>query len=208
MALDLRVIAPYRRQVLITIVLLLVVLANRPEIILPALIMLSASVMAGYPFMVSDKADLETLYAVLPITRRSLLLGHYLWALGIFVVYVVIGMAASVISAHVQNIAFAGRTVAEVLAISWAVFALNISIQFPLFVRFGYTRAGMAGTALPIAVVAMAVTRLHVNITLDTMWLTLMALAGVVLFVVSVVVTTIIDPRQVHRPARDVGKRS
>ncbi|SEO99782.1 ABC-2 transporter permease [Amycolatopsis saalfeldensis] len=194
LVLDLRVIAPYRRQALITTGIVLVMLFDRPEVILPALIILSASWTASYPFQVSDKAKLETLYAVLPVTRRSLLLGRYLWSLAIFVCYSVVGMAASLVSAHVQNIAFAGPAVAEVLAISWAAFALNISIQYPLYVRFGYLRAGLLGTILPIAVAAVAVTRFHLNIRPDAMWLALIAVAGAVLFVISAAVATIIDP--------------
>ena len=122
-----------------------------------------------------------------------------MWALVILVVYTVIGMAVSLISAQVQNIAFSGHTATEVLAISWAAFALNISLQYPLFVRFGYTRAAMLGTALPIALVAVAVTRFHLTIQPDAMSLTLMAVAGVVLFVISAVVTMIIDPRHVRQ---------
>ncbi|CAG7649844.1 hypothetical protein SBRY_50207 [Actinacidiphila bryophytorum] len=40
---------------------------------------------------------------------------------------------------------------ATVLALSWALFALTIAIQFPLLIRFGYARISILGTSLPPA---------------------------------------------------------
>ena len=138
--LDLRTVAPYRRQLVLTPLLVVAIMFNRPEAIVPGLILLCASTTAGYPFMVSDRADLETLYAVLPLTRRSLLLGHYLWALAVFAVTAGLGTPAALILARQQHIAFTGHAVATVVALSWTAFALAVSIQFPLFVRFGFTK--------------------------------------------------------------------
>ena len=152
--LDLRTIAPYRRQIVLTPLLVVAVMFNRPEVVVPGLVLLCASTTAGYPFLVSDRADLETLYAVLPLTRRSLLLGHYVWALAVFVVTVGVGTPAALLLARQQQMAFPGHTAATAVALSWAAFALTVSIQFPLFVRFGFTKAGLLATTLPITIVA------------------------------------------------------
>ena len=50
------------------------------------------------------------------------------------------------------------------LTLSWAIFAVNIAIQFPLFIRFGYSRVSLLATFLPLAVVMVALTRLHLSI--------------------------------------------
>ena len=197
--LDLRTIAPYGRQALIIAVVVMAITADRPPVILPALVLLAASVTAGYPFQISDKADLETLYAVLPLTRRSLLLGHYALALATFVGYAVIGSAEAVITAHLQGVPFGWGKFAAMLAISWALFALNISIRFPLFVRFGYSQVGMLGTTIPIALVAVIVSRAHVSMPSAT-WLEVIAVAAVALFGASIAITLALDPRRVHRP--------
>lgn len=194
--LDVRTIAPYRRQIVLTPLLVVVVMYNRPEVVVPGLILLCASTTAGYPFMVSDRADLETLYAVLPLTRRSLLIGHYLWALGIFAVTVGLGTPAALLLAKQQHIAFTGHTIAMVLVLSWAAFALTVSIQFPLFVRFGFTRSGLLATTLPITVIGVAATRMHLHLKPDTTVLALVAVGGAALLAVSVVVTTVMDPRR------------
>ncbi|NUP48892.1 MAG: hypothetical protein HOW97_16540 [Catenulispora sp.] len=195
--LDVRTVAPYRRQLLLTPLLVMAIMVNRPEVLVPGLILLCASNTAGYPFMVSDRADLETLYAVLPLTRRSLLLGHYLWALAIFTATAGIGTPAALILARWQHISFSGHTVATIVSLSWAAFALAVAIQFPLFVRFGYTRVGMLATTLPITLVALAATRLHLHFTPDTTVIALVAAGGAALLMASVAVTTAVDP---HRP--------
>lgn len=197
--LDLRTIAPYRRQVILTPLLIMAVLFNRPEVIVPALVMLSAPTTAGYPFLVSDRADLETLYGVLPLTRRSLVLGHYAWGLATFVVTAGVGTPVALLLARQQDIPFGGQKLAAVAALSWAAFVLNTSIQFPLFVRFGYTRAGMLGTALPIALVAVAAARTHTDLTPSPTWTIPLAVGGVALFGVSAAVAMVVDPRRVRR---------
>ncbi|MBS2553713.1 hypothetical protein KGQ19_43360 [Catenulispora sp. NL8] len=108
--LDLRSVAPYRRQIVLTPLLVVAIMFNRPEVVVPGLILLCASTTAGFPFMVSDRADLETLYAVLPLTRRSLLVGHYLWALAIFAVTVGVGTPVALVLAQEQHIVAATRT--------------------------------------------------------------------------------------------------
>jgi ABC-2 family transporter protein len=198
--LDLRTIAPYRLQVYAMPLLTIAILYSRPEIIVPALALLSASYTAGYPFVLSDRADLDTLYAVLPLTRRSLLLGRYTWALAIFVATAGVGIPVSLLLARQENVSFGGYALTAIVALSWALFALNISIQFPLFVRFGYTRAGMLGTMLPIALVTIAAVRTHLDIKPGPGWLALLAVGAVVLFCASAAVAMAIDPRRARRP--------
>lgn len=198
--LDLRTIAPYRRQIVFTPLLVVAVMFNRPEVIVPGLILLCASTTAGYPFMVSDRADLETLYAVLPVPRRTLLLGHYVWALAVFVVTAGFGISAALVLAQQQHYTFTGRTLATVVSLSWAAFALSISIQFPLFIRFGFTRAGLLGTTLPISIVAVAATRLHLHLTPSATLPGLLAAGGGGLLFASVSATTVIDPRRTRGP--------
>lgn len=199
--LDVRTVAPYRRQLLLTPLLVVAIMFNRPEVLVPGLILLCASTTAGYPFQVSDRADLETLYAVLPLTRRSLLLGHYLWALAIFAVTAGLGTPAALILARQQHISFSGHTVATIVSLSWAAFAMAVSIQFPLFVRFGYTRVGMLATTLPITVVALAATRLHLHFTPDATVIALVAVGGAALLTASVAVTTAMDPHRTRTAA-------
>ena len=156
--LDLRTVAPYRNQGLAgvrpggpgdspTI----------PSVLVPALVLLLTPQIAAYPFVVADKAGLETLYAVLPLPRRSVLYGHYAWAMASFLATVTAGTALALLLARAQAVPFGGRTLVTLLTLSWALFAVNVAIQFPLLIRFGYTRISVLGTTLPLALVMLAV---------------------------------------------------
>jgi hypothetical protein len=202
--LNLRTVAPYRLQLLGIPLLMMAGFWGKPEGMVPALALLSASPAAAYPFMISDRADLDTLYAVLPLTRRSLLLGHYVWALATFVAAAGAGIPVCLLLARLENLSFGGYALTAIVAVSWALFALNISIQFPLFVRFGYTRSGMVGTTMTLTVVTVtatvAILQAHVHLKPGLVWLILVAAIGVVLFGASAATAIGLDPRRVRRP--------
>jgi hypothetical protein len=202
--LNLRTVAPYRLQLLGLPLLMMASFFHEPEGIVPAAVLLGASPAASYPFIISERAHLDTLYAVLPLTRRSLVLGRYVWALAPFVATAGVAIPVSLLFARLENVPLGGYVLADVVAVSWALFALNISIQFPLFVRFGFTRAGMLGTTVPIIMVAFLLVALRVSghIKPGPVWL-IPAAAGVVLFCASAAVAMALDPRRARRPVAE-----
>lgn len=200
--LDLRTVAPYRYQGLGLAALVVVLLVGKsPAVLVPALVLLLTTQIAGYPFLVADKAGLETLYAVLPVRRRTVLYGHYAWALACFVVTVALGATIGLLSARAQAEPFSGKTLLTVVTLSWALFVLNVAIQFPLFIRFGYSRISVLGTFVPVALVMMAVIKLHVTIvsfaSLES-WLPLLWLAGVAAIAASIAAAVTADNRRVR----------
>lgn len=200
--LDLRTVAPYRYQGLGLAALVVVLLVGKsPAVLVPALVLLLTTQIAGYPFLVADKAGLETLYAVLPVRRRTVLYGHYAWALACFVVTVALGATIGLLSARAQAEPFSGKTLLTVVTLSWALFVLNVAIQFPLFIRFGYSRISVLSTFVPVALVMMAVIKLHVTIvsfaSLES-WLPLLWLAGVAAIAASIAAAITADTRRVR----------
>jgi hypothetical protein len=177
-ALHMRTVAPYRTQGLLVFALLMLVLGRNPDRVVPALAVLLAPLIAVHPFVVADKAGLETLYAVLPVPRRTVVLGNYLWALASFLVTVTAGTALAALLARAEDTPFEGRTLLTMLALSWALFTLDIAIQFPLLIRFGYARVSVLSTTLPLALLMVAAVRLHVSIASLHTWLPLLWLTG------------------------------
>jgi ABC-2 family transporter protein len=183
--LHLRTVAPYRAQGLLVFGLLTLILARSPDHVVPALAVLLAPLIAVQPFVVADKAGLETLYAVLPVPRRTVLLGHYAWALESFLATALAGTALSVLLARAEGVPFGGRDLMTMVALSWALFSVNIAIQLPLLIRFGYARISVLGTTIPLALVMLAVYRLHLTITSIPSWLALLWAAGAVAIAIS-----------------------
>ncbi|MFE2071190.1 ABC-2 transporter permease [Streptomyces sp. NPDC059467] len=188
--LHLRTVAPYRTQGLLVFGLMVLVLARSPVGLVPALALLLAPLIAVHPFVVADKAGLETLYAVLPLPRRTVLLGHYAWALASFIATVTAGTALAVLLARAESVQLGGRTLVTMLTLSWTLFAVNIAIQFPLLIRFGYARISVLGTTMPLALVMLAVYRLHLTIASIQTWLPLLWVAGAAAIVTSAALAT------------------
>jgi hypothetical protein len=186
--LDMRTVAPYRYQGLALLVLYSALFLNRPAVLVPALATLVAVSIANYPFNVGDKARLGTLYAVMPLTRRAVVTGHYVWAVATYLTATAIGTVVALVSAHVQSEAFGAGTVGTDLALSWAAFAVVVAIQFPLFIRYGYTRTSAIATGLPLAAILGIVYRLHVSPASIQSWLPLIAVAATAVIVASAMI--------------------
>jgi hypothetical protein len=198
--LDLRTAAPNRYQGLLLFGVCAVMLAgNRPVVVVPALVQLLTSQFAAYPFVVGDKARLEILYAVLPVPRRAVVHGHYAWAMACFAATVAVGTAMALLLGWARSEPLGGRDLLTTLTLSWAIFVVNIAVQFPLYLRFGYSRISLMSTFLPLALVMVAVTRLHLSLvsfaTLQD-WLPLIWPAGVAAVAVSVAVARTADHRR------------
>src|SRR5262249_16727595 len=159
-----RTIAPYRYQSLLAFGLGILVFAGKPVWLLPGLVLLFVPQVAPYPFRVADKAGLETLYPLLPVSRRAVLYGHYAWAIAPYLSPATAGTTLALLIARAQSVPFDGHTLVTTLTLSWALFAVNIAIQFPLLIRFGYTQASVLGTILPIAAIVGIVYKMHLTI--------------------------------------------
>ena len=200
--LTVRTVAPSRLGLLACALMVMAAFSGKPEFMVPALVVVTMSA-AALPFYISDRHRLDTLYAVLPLTRRSLLLGRYVWALATFVAVAGVGIPVSLLLARLENVSFPGNALMAIVAVSWALFALNISITFPLFVRFGATLAGMLGGVTPISALAGVVYTAGQGYVLKPgpVWPGLLAAGCVILFCASAAVAMALNPRRARRPA-------
>ncbi|WP_433219996.1 ABC-2 transporter permease [Dactylosporangium sp. CS-047395] len=205
--LDLRTIMPYKMQALLLFGVGVLIFANKPAVFVPALVLLFTAQYAGMPFNVADKAGLETLYAVLPVPRRAVVAGHYAWAVGLYLAIAGAGTVLAVVLARVQGVALGAGTLADAVVLSWAVFAVNVALQFPLLIRFGYTRSSVLGTALPMVAVVGIVYKTHVTIASIGDWLPFIAAAGIALLAGSAAVAQAADRRR-GQPRRVTASRA
>ena len=130
-----------------------------------------------------------------------MLYGHYAWAMASFVATAAVGTALALLFARVQSVPLGDRTLLTALTLSWVMFVVNVAIQFPLFIRFGYSRISVLCTFLPLALIMLAVTRLHLTVvsfaSIQT-WLPLLWVAGIVATAASVAVAMTADRRRVR----------
>lgn len=198
--LHLRTVTPYRTQGLLVLGLLLLVLSRNPVGVVPALALLLAPLLAVHPFVVADKEGLSTLYAILPVSRRAVLLGHYLWSLACFTATAAASTPLAVLLARTEHVPYGARTLGTMLTLSWLLFTLNIAFQLPLLIRFGYARVSVLGTTVPMALVMVAVLRLHLTVAWVHTWLPLLWLAGAALLAASATLATSLPATRPPRP--------
>ena len=96
---------------------------------------------SGYPFATADRYDLDTLFAVLPLRRKVVLLGHYAAAVTTYLLFAAAGAALAIVIGLVRSDAIDTTGFGALLALSWAAFAIVVALQYPLLVRLGHTRA-------------------------------------------------------------------
>lgn len=108
---------------------------------------------AGTPFLNDERGRLDVLYATLPITKRSIVIGRYLEMLLWYVMAALLATSAMLVSAAVRGFALDPAVVALVHAASFFVVAAALAVQLPIFFSYGFTRA-RAMMFVPIVVVA------------------------------------------------------
>jgi hypothetical protein len=199
--LDLRTIAPYHYQSLLAFGAAVLVFGGKPVWLLPGLVLIFSAQIAPFPFRVADKAGLETLYGVLPVRRRSVVYGHYVWAVALFLATAAAGTALALLLAWAESVPFGGRTLLTMLALSWALYSVNIAIQFPVLIRFGYTSGSVLGTTLPLAVIVGTLYKTHLTITSMQNWIALVAVVGLVVFAASAALALTADRRRMRHRA-------
>jgi hypothetical protein len=102
----------------------------------------------------------------------------------------------ALVLARAEAVPFGGHALVTVLTVSLALFAVNVAIQFPLFIRFGYSRISVLGTTVPLAVITLAVVRLHLTMTSIETWVPLLWPAGVAAIAISATVAMSVDGRR------------
>ena len=117
-----------------------------------------------------------------------------------FLATVTAGTGLALLLAWAQAVPLSGRTLVTMLTLSWAIFAINVAIQFPLLIRFGYTRISILASTMPLALVILAVLQLHLHLTITPLqiWLPLLWVAGVAAIMTSAAVAITADQRRVH----------
>jgi ABC-type transport system involved in multi-copper enzyme maturation permease subunit len=110
------------------------------------------SLLASNPFAADERGRLDTLYATLPISRRSIVIARYL---ALAVIYVAVALVATV--AVIVVTVSQGKTVDFVLlgavnVASLLIFAIALAVQLPFFFSVGFTRARLM-TFIPVVVV-------------------------------------------------------
>jgi len=111
------------------------------------------SLMVSAPFLGDERGRLDTLYGVLPVSRRVVVLGRTLSLIAYYLAAAALATVVTVLSTMVRG----GRVEPEFLLIAHAAalafVGLSMALQLPVFFRIGYSRGRLMAYA-PVFVVA------------------------------------------------------
>lgn len=139
---DLRALKPYRTSIFILFVLALGMGFFFKSIdTLSSYLMMVLILLMSYPFSISEKNGLDTLYATLSINRKTIVKGRYLFALSCEVVCVALTILFSWIMTLFIEIKFDFAGTLFSLSLLSSVFSLLVAIQFPVYFKYGYSKA-------------------------------------------------------------------
>jgi hypothetical protein len=145
-----------RRQTLLPLVFIVVVGVALP---IPGMAIAASAVvtslMLSAPFLGDERDRLDTLYGVLPISRRAVVVGRALSILVYGVVAMIIATVATLSVAAVRGTMVASEWLAVGYAAAFAIVGLSVGVQLPVLFRVGYSRGRLMVYA-PVILVACA----------------------------------------------------
>lgn len=105
------------------------------------IIMVFSVFFSGMVFSIYEKNHLNKLYGILPLGKSDVVMGRYLYAFFFGVVQAVLaGMIVYVIS-YVTNTAMDSFALIATLSLSFLYFCFAIGIAFPIYFKFGFSKA-------------------------------------------------------------------
>ncbi len=134
---------------------------------MPIIVMLITAVASGWFFSVYEKDHLNHLYGILPIGRTQVVIGRYLYAL---IFAVVNEIAAGILTYVFAFLIYKNLTWLEFsvcLSVGFAYYCFVISIVYPLYIRFGYSKVYIVSN-LPLYLVFVGGMLLFRNISKTT----------------------------------------
>ncbi len=96
---------------------------------------------SSYPFMVGEESGIDTLYATFGIKKEDVVLGRYIWGLILTLIGLVVGFILAFITTILIKEDF--NLLENLLSIlaNFISLSIIISIQYPLYFKYGYKKA-------------------------------------------------------------------
>lgn len=124
------------------------------------MLMAFAALYASYPFVVGEKSNIDILYTTLSIQRNTVVLGRYLFALGLDIVAGICAMAYSFVLLTILQRSFDPLSMLPVMLVLFIAFSIVQAVQLPIYFKLGYAKAKFLAYlpffALPLLVVAFS----------------------------------------------------
>lgn len=150
--LDIKALRPYVWALLAPLIVLVPVAWVEPALLISTLPLLLVIMASSFVFSLDESAGLNLLHTMLPGTKAHAVYGRYAVLVGALLVALSVAMCTALMFVVAGQSTGQGYGVITATAISTSL--IFLSIQVPLFIRFGYTKARYWGYAIFLVVLA------------------------------------------------------
>lgn len=136
--LDISLIKPYSKSLLIVFLVPLIVIFGTQDIISGVIFCMSIMAMtSSYTFSIAEKNDLNRLYGLLPVTKRDIVTGRYMFSALTGVIAVLFGVVINVVILTFTKKSFSYQDTVIAVSVGLMLYTLFTAIQLPGFFKFG-----------------------------------------------------------------------
>lgn len=126
------------------------IIALNPPLIMGIVLMIFGFSM-GSLFAVAEKNNLNTLYGILPVKKQQIVTGRYIFTLIVGILNIALGTILTFAVSFIVNIKLSSLTFIAWLCGSFFLFCLLISIQFPIYFRYDFSKVSAVAN-MPIII--------------------------------------------------------
>ncbi len=136
--LDFALIKPYIKIIFIALLSPLIVMYTMKDIISGTLFCACMLAMtSGYTFSVAEKNDLSRLYGLLPISRKDIVTGKYLFVIIEGIILNLIGISANAIILTILKVDFTFSDILVGFSVGHFVYCFFTAVQLPFLFKYG-----------------------------------------------------------------------
>lgn len=118
------------------------------------IVMIFSAAFGGTIFSVAEKNNLSKLYGSLPLGKFEVVMGRYLYALLFGIINEIVAGFLAYTTSHIANKSIGQLEFSAYLSMFFLYFCLSIGISFPIYFKFGFSKAYIF-TMMPLYVVAI-----------------------------------------------------
>lgn len=171
---DLRLVNSYKKSLIFLFGLGAVMgYSLKSSVMLSSYFMVGVMLVMSYPFSVGEKNGMDILYGTLPLSRKDIVTGRYLFVIAVEAVCAALTLLCSRLLALAIGTEYILADELFAMSLLTGVFFLVVALQYPLFFKFGYNKARIIALT-PMIIIFLAVTQLRTlaelfgwNISLD-----------------------------------------
>lgn len=136
--LDLSLIKPYSKSLLIVLLAPLIVIYSMQDIVSGIIFCMSMMAMtSNYTFSIAEKNDLNRLYGLIPVTKKDIVTGRYIFSATAGILTALMGLVLNIIVLILTNHKITLEDTTVAISVGLLMYFFFTAIQLPGFFKFG-----------------------------------------------------------------------